>query len=417
MSTRAKITVSLTPVGRYYAFLVVGIFLAAMVRQVNLLLLLAGLIAAPLFLSWRMAGRNIRHLSVRRRVPAQICAGDLLVVDLQLAVSPPRGKVWMVSVLDSVQRDSSDPNADTKSVRVFFPYVDGTCPQTLAYRGRIGRRGCYTLGPLVLTTRFPLGLFEARRQVDLYDRISVCPRLGRLTENWRRRQHFTFEGGSRAERCADRVSGDFYGLRSWQAGDSPRLVHWRSSARHGELLVRQFDRPREQHLTVLLNLCCRANQPESQDVFKSEEDVEKAISFVATVIHDLCRKGGGSLLLGVSAEDVVWLGGPASPGFLERAMDVLTRAEPAEEDRLVTLFAEARQKSPQHADFLLVTTSPLQFRPGLSGDRRGQSVQRDALAARSGQASTLSRDFRLEVIDVTSGNLDNIFEYQTVARS
>ena len=417
MSAQSKVTVRLTPVGRYYAFLVVGIFLAAMVRQVNLLLLLSGLIAAPLFLSWQMARRNIRRLSIRRRVPSRVCAGDLMVVDLELEVSSRRGKAWMVSVLDRIQRDGSSSDSVAESVRVFFPYVDGTGARALAYRGRIARRGCYTLGPIVLATRFPLGLFEARRQVDLHDQIIVCPRLGRLTENWNRRHHFTYDGGSRSERCADRVSGDFYGLRSWQTGDSPRLVHWRSSARHGKLLVRQFDRPREQHLTVLLNLCCSASQHERHDAVKNEQDVEKAISFVATVIHDLCRKGGRSLLLGVSAEDIVWLGGPASPGFLERAMDVLTRVELSETDRLVTLFAEARRRSPQHADFLLVTTSPLRFRPGLARDLGGPSGRRNAPATRPGQSSTLVRDIRLEVIDVTSGNLEDIFEYQNVARS
>jgi len=417
MSAQSKVTVRLTPVGRYYAFLVVGIFLAAMVRQVNLLLLLSGLIAAPLFLSWQMARRNIRRLSIRRRVPSRVCAGDLMVVDLELEVSSRRGKAWMVSVSDRIQRDGCSSDSGGESVRVFFPYVDGTGARALAYRGRIARRGCYTLGPIVLATRFPLGLFEARRQVDLRDQIIVCPRLGRLTENWNRRHHFTYDGGSRSERCADRVSGDFYGLRSWQIGDSPRLVHWRSSARHGELLVRQFDRPRQQHLTVLLNLCCRASQPMNRDAVKNEQDVEKAISFVATVIHDLCRKGGRSLLLGVSAEDITWLGGPASPGFLQRAMDLLTRVEPSEGDHLVTLFAEARRRSPQHADFLLVTTSPLRFRPELSANSGDHAARGETSVKRPGQAGAVARDFRVEVIDVTSGNLENIFEYQTVAGS
>lgn len=411
MKAGSKIVLRLTPLGRYYAILVTGIFLAAMVRQVNLLLLLAGVIAGPLFLSWLLTRRNLSRLSVRRRVPSRVCADDLLVVDLEVFSTSRGSKSWLVSVTDRIIRSGNHDLGWKEAPRVLIPYVDGFSPTLAAYRGRAFRRGQYSFGPLTLTTRFPLGLFEARREIPTTHQMLVYPRLGRLTEAWFRRHQFNYEGGTRSERCADRICGDFYGLREWQPGDSPRLVHWRSSARHGELLVRQFDRPRQQHLTLLLNLWRPEADREEDGPPPTDEQIEKAVSFVATVVHDACRKGGRSILLGVAGAECSWLGGVASSGLLERAMEILARVEPTHQDRLRELLREARRKSPPLAEILLITTRPVKRRQGLPAGTR-----RDAGEWDKGHESIMSRRSltvggrHLEVIDVVSGDLDQLFD-------
>lgn len=411
MNARSKIALRLTPLGRYYAILVTGIFLAAMVRQVNLLLLLAGVIAGPLFLSWLLTRRNLAHLSVKRRMPSRVCANDLLVVDLEVVPTSPRSRSWLVSVTDRITRGGNWTFEEKEAPRVLLPYVDGSAKAVATYRGRAFRRGEYVFGPLTLTTRFPLGLFEARREIPATHEMLVYPRLGRLTDAWFRRHQFDYEGGTRSERCADRICGDFYGLREWQPGDSPRLVHWRSSARHGELLVRQFDRPRQQHLTVILNLWRKEAARDGDPTPPTDEQIEKAVSFVGTVIHDACRKGGRSILLGVAGAEPTWLSGVASSGLLERALEILARVEPTEQDRLRDLLREARRKSPPRADILLITTRAVRRRQNSPG-----SGGRDVSEWPKGHDSTLHRrplslsGRHLEVIDVIAGDLDPIFD-------
>ncbi len=41
------------------------------------------------------------------------------------------------------------------------------------------------------------------------------------------------------------LQGDFVGLRSWQRGDQRRDIHWRSTAKRGELLVKHYDQRNE----------------------------------------------------------------------------------------------------------------------------------------------------------------------------
>ena len=60
--------------------------------------------------------------------------------------------------------------------------------------------------------------------------LVVFPRLGRLTRGWLQRNRQAFAGAKRREQRAG-SDGDFYGIRPWRSGDSPRRIHRRSSAR------------------------------------------------------------------------------------------------------------------------------------------------------------------------------------------
>src|SRR5438445_186493 len=48
------------------------------------------------------------------------------------------------------------------------------------------------------------------------------------------------------------LEAEFHGLRQFRAGDSPRWIHWRTSARTGELVVREFDHGTHNDLVLIL---------------------------------------------------------------------------------------------------------------------------------------------------------------------
>ena len=176
---------------------------------------------------------------------------------------------------------------------MLFPYVPAGQSRKGVYRGRLLERGRYRFGPLRLSTRFPFGLFSRTITVGERETLIVLPRLGRLTEGWAARRLEAFAGADR--RSLAGPEGDFYGVREWRSGDGRRLIHWRSSARLGKLVVRQFERPRTRDVAVVLDLW-QPERPAAEHV----ENVELAVSFAATVLADVCRKSGSNVYLAMS---------------------------------------------------------------------------------------------------------------------
>ena len=202
---------------------------------------------------------------------------------------------------------------------MLFPYVEAGQSRKGVYRGRLPGR------PLSV---WPLAAFHAvsLRAVFADDHrgrepetLIVLPRLGRLTEGWtsRRLEAFTERGAAsgRASRGIFTASGE------WRGGDGRRLIHWRSSARLGRLVVRQFERPRTRDVAVVLDLW-QPEHPAAEDA-----DAELAVSFAATVFADVCRKSGSNVTFGLTNAEPECVGGPASPAILQGLLERLATAE------------------------------------------------------------------------------------------
>lgn len=337
--------------GWYYLLVLAFVFTAAMIREMNLMLMLVGMLFGPLVFNWRFVVLTLRGLEVRRRVPHGICAGDLLVVNVELCNRRKRVGSWAAMVEEQIRAEAGPGSGQTNRPTVLFLYVPaGQCRETV-YRGRLPQRGRYRLGPVRVSTRFPFGLVRRWVTFEVTDTLTVYPRLGQLTRAWITRRHEAFEGSQRRERRHSRVTGDFYGVREWHDGDSPRWIHWRSSAKHGTLVVRQFEQQRNRDVVILLDLWQPA-VPKAADL----DNVELAVSFAATAVADLCRKGGSDLLVAVTGREPDCTTGPASTALLQEAMERLAVAEASSEDRLPALLNQALHRLEPGTQVILVST-------------------------------------------------------------
>jgi uncharacterized protein (DUF58 family) len=114
--------------------------------------------------------------------------------------------------------------------------------------------------------------------------------------------------------------------------------------------VRQFDQHRNRDVAVLVDLW----QP-ARPLAEHLENVELAVSFAATVVADVCRKGGVHLLVGTTAGGPC-VRGPASAALVQGAMETLAVAEAAPEDRLPDLLDRALADIEPGTEVVLVTT-------------------------------------------------------------
>ncbi|MEU8546823.1 DUF58 domain-containing protein [Streptomyces roseoverticillatus] len=143
------------------------------------------------------------------------------------------------------------------------PYVLGPRPRfvldriepggrrEVSYRVRSDLRGRYPLGPLQLRLTDPFGMCELTRGFSAYDTLTVVPHTEPLPPV---RPGGAGPGHGDGLRRSPALAGEDDVIpRGYRHGDDLRRVHWRSTARHGELMVRREEQPRRARCTVLLD--------------------------------------------------------------------------------------------------------------------------------------------------------------------
>jgi uncharacterized protein (DUF58 family) len=346
----------LTREGFFYFLVSLALLVAGLIHQVNLILLVFTLAAGP-FLASIFGGRPmLRRLSVMRRVPSYVFSGDPLVIDYALE----NGRRWYTALAlfieDSlVPADRTVPGATTITPRVFFPRVPGQERMHQQWQCPSPRRGRYRFRDLDIGTRSPFGIVEHRVTVPLADQIVVYPRIGQLTRRWFliQRQATEHRRGQRHDRSAQQM--EYHGLRDYRSGDSPRWIHWRTSARRGELMVKEFEQQNEQELAILVDPWL----PRSKATYEQREAVEQVISFAATVCLETCRHQGRRLLLGWTGPTPGVRHGPASVKLLHELLDQLAVLRATSEGGLSDLLDVLPPVVVREALLVVVTTRPL----------------------------------------------------------
>lgn len=386
-----KRKVTLTREGFWFVLVTLFVLGGAVLREGNLLMLLSGLLAGMFAFGFVLAWLNLRRLEVRRVLPEGICAGDRLVVEMSATSTRRRFGSWAVVVADQVTFAGDDgvrgqaldqgwtaaerkalagssPGSQVQeaaSVPVFFPQVLAGRTCQVAYQGRLLRRGRYRFGPLEISSRFPMTFFRAVTRVDREETLLVSPRLGRLTPRWVQMHREDELGSQHSGHRQGHVEAEFFGLRDWRNGDSRRWIHWRSSARRGSVVVRQFDERRNQDLLLLLDLW----QPE-QPTAAQLDNVELAVSFAATVLADACRRGGNHLLLAFAGRQLLHRRGWTSPIFLREMMELLALLQPHHDPQLPRALSRAVGEARPGVHALLVSTRPVEWTPSGSATSR-----------------------------------------------
>ena len=141
-------------------------------------------------------------------------------------------------------------------------------------RGRVGATGWS------IATSDPLGFFRSTRSSPDAEVALILPRFMSLAGRRRSRE---LEASVAAPRAGS--GSELLGIREYRPGDSLRRIHWRSSARHGELVVREYEPPGVQTLGIYLD-------PEPATV----EVADQIARIAASEAWDCLREGGRVVL-------------------------------------------------------------------------------------------------------------------------
>ncbi len=130
---------------------------------------------------------------------------------------------------------AADPYVRT----VITPLASGET-RTVQRRVLALKRGEFVLGRLLLRGGDPAGLFRRERRLDLPARMVVYPGTEPVPDLLLQ-QSEAFGAVAGSPVSAAGTSQDFYGVREYHPTDGLRYIHWKSSARFGHLMVREFE--------------------------------------------------------------------------------------------------------------------------------------------------------------------------------
>lgn len=182
---------------------------------------------------------------------------------------------------------------------------------TITLSGRALRRGIYAMGPVVLTMGDPFGLFEARLSLGAGSRRVVYPRPQQIPPLAQLRGIVPSEGPAGPDPL-DR-SPHAVTVRPYVPGDTPRRIHWRTTARRSlpgrdALFVKEFDPQSTGDLWLAMDLDAAA-QFGVGDASSEERAVVLAASLVDHVLRE--GRGVGLMALGATASLLTPRPGPA----------------------------------------------------------------------------------------------------------
>lgn len=227
----------LHPTARGWGAIVFGavaIVTAYAVGRSELLVVGAAAILLPLIGMLVVRLRAPRFEVLRVFSPPVVAAGETAQVRVRIR-NLRRGEAPSLLWNDAIpwREDDSAP-------RTLDPIRTGATldrVREVEYRLHPPRRGVYAIGPLVVEQRDPFGMASRVAALGEQDRLLVIPAVAQLSAGG----PSLADGEGAAQLVQRRVTGsdDDLTTREYRSGDALRRVHWRASARHGELMVRQ----------------------------------------------------------------------------------------------------------------------------------------------------------------------------------
>jgi uncharacterized protein (DUF58 family) len=215
--------------GWWSLFAAVGLGVAAVNTGNNLLYLLSSMLLALVVVSGILSEAVIRRLRLAPALPDEILAGRPVLIGATVQSL----KRWVPSYSITLE-----VHEDGRVVRyIYIPRIPAGDARLVTWEATLPRRGRHRLGGLRITTRFPFGIFLKAGQVTMQDEVLVYPALAPISP-----QRLRDLGGGGAVHTRRRGRGsDLHDLRDYRAGDDPRLIHWKSSAKTGSLTVRELE--------------------------------------------------------------------------------------------------------------------------------------------------------------------------------
>ncbi|HEV2072406.1 MAG TPA: DUF58 domain-containing protein [Thermomicrobiales bacterium] len=242
------------------------------------------------------------------------------------------------------------------------------------------RRGWHRLGPVKLVANDPFGMTARQMELEKQDGVLVYPRIVPMTDLVvpARQPLGDMKPATPLVEDPMRMSG----VRPYVPGDSPKRIHWRATARTGEMQTRVFEPSATPVAAIFLDTITFSHLWEGQNSDLLELSVTVAASMAAQLLEGRHQVGMYANAPIPNLARTVRISPGRRPGQLTRILERLAMLAPAFGDRIEKMISEELSRLPWGASIVLVTSrvSPELQRTLLRLARSG-GVQRFVLIA------------------------------------
>jgi len=203
--------------------------------------LLSLLVVAFLLARWELRG-----VHAHRTVTPYSFEGDTVFVRLVVENHSRRRKL----LLELRDRFPAAPPDSVEAIRL-IEMLDAGGRAARSYQAQACRRGRYTFGPVEVRSGGPFGILFATKRVAQPTSLLVYPTVEPLPHSFL--DHATIQSQQTLSRALVGDDQQFRSIREFRSGDPRRWIHWRSSARLGRLVVKQFEMQRQPRLILVLD--------------------------------------------------------------------------------------------------------------------------------------------------------------------
>ncbi|MEN3314995.1 MAG: hypothetical protein V7605_1229, partial [Acidimicrobiaceae bacterium] len=252
--------------------------------------------------------------------PTRIHVGADSRVELAVANLGPRPSP-VVAVRDTFALATPGSGAGAsgrRHARFLLAPVGAGRRESASYRLPADRRGIFTVGPLEAEVTDAFGLWSRVTTIAPSTELTVYPAVEALAPAGHTRGDDPTSGVPRPASVGPNGE-DLYGLRPYEMGDDLRRVHWPSTARTGELVVRQLELPWQGRATVLLDI---------RHPVHTEATFETAVSAAASILAGAWRQGALVRLITTDGTDSGFAPGHAHFEAVMEHLAIVSRGGP-----------------------------------------------------------------------------------------
>lgn len=257
-------------------------FAAATNTLAGWLYVMSGVLLGLLAIAAILPARNLTSISIDRQPIRPVSAGEALLVELDLTNSSRQAKA-LLQVWDELPTNLGKPQQT--AIAAIAP---GRVHRWI-YEIPTQQRGLYHWQTVALRTAAPLGLFWCRRSQLASATATVYPHILPLSQcpfidNVGQESGLQWHQNNTAQVATEGITRS---LRPYRWGDSTRLIHWRTSARYGELRVRELEK-----ITASQQVILALNTADSWEL----EAFEQAVVAAASLYIYALRRGFSAVL-------------------------------------------------------------------------------------------------------------------------